>query len=110
MWRALPLLLLAGTLACTGPGLEPVDLAGSWRAVLHSPGGELPFEIIIAAGGAEVPAVIRNDVEEVPFTLVERNGDQVRLRIDGYDSEILARLLPGGKPMSSSVIGGTISW
>ena len=100
--RTLPLLLLGGVMACTGPDLESVDLAGSWRAVLRSPGGELPFEIIIAAEGAEIPAVVRNGVEEAPFTLLERDGDQVRLRIDGYDSEIVAWLQPGGDRMEGT--------
>jgi peroxiredoxin len=88
-------LLLAG---CTGRGRE--DLTGSWRAVLESPGGELPFELRIAPPGSTAPAIARNGPEEVPFTTVDRAGDEVRLRIDGYDSEIVARLDRDGEAMA----------
>lgn len=81
------LLVLAG---CAARGRD--DLTGSWRAVIESPGGELPFELRIEPPGSAVPAIARNGQEEAPFTSVDRAGDEVRLRIDGYDSEIVARL------------------
>ena len=105
--------LLAALLACGGSGGRTAELAGTWRAVLHSPGGDLPFALRIARPGAAIPAVALNGPEEVPFTSVSLDGDHVRLRIDGYDSEIVARLESGdGRPVgtwSKAVLGGTSS-
>ena len=83
--------------ACSGP--EPASeetaetpLAGTWRAVLESPGGELPFGLRITDSGGELAAVALNGEEEAPFSSVERNGDEVVLHFSWYDSEITARI------------------
>jgi thiol-disulfide isomerase/thioredoxin len=107
---ALSLLLLA----CTTPGADPkpreggveesreerdveVSLAGVWRATLLSPGGELPFTLNISESGGILSAVAMNDEEEIPFSTVERQGTTLRMRIDGYDSEITATLSEDGR-------------
>ncbi len=110
--------------ACAPPDPAPTSgarqldpLAGTWRAVLESPGGELPFTLRITgietAGDAAVPAVAINDNEEVPFTTVSRDGARVILRIDGYDSEINCRLSDDGATLtgewSKTIPGGRSS-
>ncbi len=101
----LPLLL---AVACgpppeTGdtPTLSPA-LAGTWRAVLLSPGGELPFSLFFAEGSDGLQAVARNGAEEVPFSAVEQRGSEVVLRFDWYDSEITARVDASGDTMAGT--------
>ncbi len=72
------------------------DLLGSWRGVLASPGGELPFSLRLDHDGPRLRAVIENGSEEAPITRVEREGDRLVFRFDHYDSEIEAKLA-GGK-------------
>jgi len=102
----LSLLLFVPAFACargasdpSGPppsGGERADLSGPWRAVLTSPGGELPFTLRFDAG--ESPrAVALNGGEEVAFSAVRIEGPRVVLRIEGYDSEIDARLSDDGR-------------
>lgn len=91
---AFPALVLA--LACApqaevGEGVS-ADLTGSWRAVLESPGGELPFGLDISASAGELVAVAVNGEERAPFSSVEVDGRNVRLAFDYYDSEITAVL------------------
>lgn len=70
---------------------QPV-LTGQWRAVLTSPGGELPFGLRITKDGDRFDAVAINGKEHAPFSSVEVDGAQVSLRIAGYDSDIIATL------------------
>ena len=100
---ALALLLVAPT-ACAPPsGEAPAEraevdaaqplagssLVGSWRAVLASPGGPLPFTLRIEADGS---AVMDNGEEETPVGAIETRGAEVVLHFDWYDSEITAEL------------------
>ncbi len=92
----LALLLLAGC------GAEPrnqasadVDgskLAGTWRAVLASPGGELPFLLRVTVENAVLRAVTVTGGEELPIdrvlTFDEGDGVRFSLHFSGYDSEI----------------------
>lgn len=95
--RTLSLLALALVHLGCSPAAEPVDLPGTWRAVLGSPGGELPFTLRIEAREDSLSAVAVNGPEEVPFTDVEVLGTRVVLRIDGYDSEIAAEVAEDGQ-------------
>lgn len=97
---AVPLLLIL-TLApgCGRRGEEvpsgplPVDLTGTWRAVLASPGGDLPFTLVIRADEDGTPrAVAVNGAEEAPFSSVRMAGEEVVLDFAWYDSEITARI------------------
>ncbi len=102
------ILILAATfvVAC---GADPEDTASStpqeqslegvWRAVLASPGGDLPFTLHIEDQNGELNAVARNGSEEVPFSSVERNAASVTLHFDWYDSEITADLATDGESM-----------
>ena len=92
------MLLAVLSLSCGRPGTGPaVAPVGSWRATLASPGGELPFELRIAAiAGGGLQAVAINGAEEVPFTAVTIDDDRLTLRFDHYDSVITARLSKSG--------------
>lgn len=90
----------AGLAAC-GPGADEdppaADLLGSWRGVLASPGGELPFTLRLDHDGPRLRALIVNGAGEAAITRVERDGDQLVFRFDHYDSEISARLEAPGR-------------
>ncbi len=77
----------------------PPPLTGTWRAVLASPGGELPFTLDVSATGDELHAVIRNGDEEAPLSSLDRQGNRVTLGFDWYDSEITAELDESGERM-----------
>lgn len=78
---------------------EPkLDLAGPWRAVLTSPGGELPFGLTFsAAEAAGWTATVINGEEELPTSGVQVDGQTVVIGFDWYDSEITATLNEGGE-------------
>ena len=88
--------LAATALGCAGNrpgaarGAATGGLTGVWRAVLSSPGGELPFTIRIDGDGDPPTAIAVNGEEEVRFSSVSLDGSRLRLRIDGYDSQIVA--------------------
>ncbi len=92
--------VVAVLLACTPAGREADTeppafdrLVGSWRAVLLSPGGELPFALEIAEVGDELSAVAISGEERAPFSKVSIAGDEVVLALEWYDSRIDARLV-----------------
>ena len=97
-------LAAAALLSACGPTADPPpaapDLAGSWRAVLASPGGELPFQLEIDRAGDELVASVVNGSERAPLSGVDVDGRQVTLRFDGYDSRIAARLSQDGRSMA----------
>ncbi len=93
-------LALAVLIGCGGAAPQEVagapTLVGSWRAVLTSPGGELPFELVIRDGDGGLSAVAVNGAEEAPFSAVRRQGEEVVLEFDWYDSRIVATLESSG--------------
>lgn len=72
--------------------------AGTWRAVLDSPGGELAFELAMHDDDG-LGAVVYNGDERLPFSSVVADGRTLRLRIDGYDSDIVATLSDDGQSL-----------
>ena len=95
--RSLPLLPLLSVLALAACSTAeqsftpaPEDLIGSWRAVLASPGGELPFAIEIEPERDGYRGVAINGDERVPFSDVTFDGQRVRLVHAWYDSRIEA--------------------
>ncbi|MEM9593177.1 MAG: TlpA disulfide reductase family protein [Acidobacteriota bacterium] len=91
------LLSLATVLLFSGcaeqdPERAAVQLVGTWRAVLESPGGDLPFLLRIDDDGPRLRGVVVNGSEEALITAVERRGRNVVFRFDVYDSEITAEL------------------
>ncbi len=76
---------------------------GIWRAVLKSPGGELPFSFRLEQGqGGELKAFAINGTEKAPFTKITAQGDRVEMLMEGYDSSIEAQLSDGGKKLSGT--------
>lgn len=77
--------------------------AGQWRAVLESPGGELPFGLRIEERDAgKLIAVAVNGDEVLPFETARIDGDRIALRFDHYDSEISATISGDGARMSGT--------
>ena len=83
----LPELLLALP-ALQAPALPP-EFAGEWRATLASPGGELPFELVIDATGT---ARVVNGAETIPVPEVRATAGELVLGFPHYDSAIRAKL------------------
>jgi thiol-disulfide isomerase/thioredoxin len=73
-------------------GRQEPTLVGSWRAVLASPGGDLPFGLLIEGEPSAWRASIQNCDEKAPISRVIENDGSVTFFFDGYDSEIQARM------------------
>lgn len=67
-------------------------VAGPYRAVLRSPGGPLPFTLIVDDGGAHVG----NGEERVAIDSVTVEGGVVTFAMPGYDAELVAAVLEQG--------------
>lgn len=105
----LSFLVALAIFACAAPSADspepaPADppIAGLWRAVLASPGGELPFTLRIDDQDGTLTAVAVNGAEEAPFSGVEQEGSRVVLHFDWYDAEITADLDAGGDAMTGT--------
>ena len=86
-----PLLVAALLISsCGGPSTGPASrVEGTWRAVLESPGGELPFGLRIETGeNGRLRGIAINGTEEVPFTSVSVEGETIALAYDHYDSKL----------------------
>ena len=83
----------------SAPATEP-PITGIWRAVLASPGGELPFTLRVDDAGGTLAAVVENGAEEAPVSSLERQGSNVVFRFAVYDSEITADLDTTGQTMT----------
>ena len=81
---------------------RPTAVEGTWRAVLTSPGGELPFTLRIARDGAALRAVIVNGAERAPVSAVDVHDGSITIRFDGYDSAINATLSSDGTAMTGA--------
>lgn len=81
---------LLGAAGCkrTSDASGPEALQGQWRAVLHSPGGELPFGLEITAEGA----FVTNAAERIGPLPVETTAGSVTIGFPHYDSEITAAI------------------
>lgn len=104
--RQFVLILLSLMLAaCNAPETESasdrssLDLSGIWRAVLSSPGGELPFTLEIIRKGDNYQAFAINGEERAPFSDVVQHGADVILSFSWYDAEITARVSDDGSVM-----------
>jgi len=75
------------------------DPTGPWRAVLQSPGGELPFGLEFSGSGWELTAHIVNGEERIAIPRVEREARTLVFEIDHYASRIVADLAADGGTM-----------
>jgi thiol-disulfide isomerase/thioredoxin len=87
---------------------------GSWRATLASPGGELPFELVLRRGvpgsaageggavrvrGARLAAEIHNGSEVIATGAVELSEEELVIHLEPYDSRLVARIAPDGQSL-----------
>jgi thiol-disulfide isomerase/thioredoxin len=94
-WLGLVLLLTA-----CAPSAPP-SLVGSWRAVLASPGGELPFRLDVRAGSdGSLQAHALNADEKAPFSGVRQDGRKVVFELAWYDARIEAELDGSGERLT----------
>ena len=104
----MPLLnsLLALTLGMAGPAPKPpkapVDIE-RYRAVLHSPGGKLPFFLEISKSGNPRRAWIINGPERIEIPTVRWAAGSLTLEFDHYDSRIDARAVGDGRLPNSDL-------
>jgi thiol-disulfide isomerase/thioredoxin len=95
-----------------GPGGSDSDAglkAGFWRAWLESPGGELPFELLLERTDAGHRATVINGDERIEVPRVELSGGVLVLGFDQYDSRIEATVGVGGTSLEGSWTKRTIS-
>ena len=103
---AIALILLPLAVSACAPTVEeeasisPQALVGEWRAVLGSPGGELPFGLLIEQKGETLAASALNGPEAAPFSGVTIAGSQITFEFSWYDSRIEAELDPSGDRMT----------
>lgn len=67
---------------------------GIWRAVLQSPGGELPFgiEIVANADSATYTVFVRNGEERLRLDTARVQGDSVKIPMALFDATLTARI------------------
>lgn len=85
--------VVSGCQTAEPPGPEGAQLEGVWRAVLASPGGELPFTLTVEDGPEGLTAHALSAGEEEPFSAVRQEGERVIFEVSWYDSEIETRLV-----------------
>lgn len=88
-----PLLLivvLITLVACSSAPSHSVLSSGPWRAVLEVPGGELPFGMEFSRTGERIEATLINGDDRVQITEVSLDGDQLRMRMPGFENFIEA--------------------
>jgi peroxiredoxin len=86
----LALLFGSTVIACNKPPAN-TDWTGNYRAVLQLPGGELPFGLEIARENDAPIAWLVNASERVKVTEVKIAGDDITLRMPGFEHRITAK-------------------
>lgn len=84
--------------ACSGPverqtASELVLKTGLWRAVLQSPGGELPFGLdITRESDSTFTVYVINGQEKLPLDEATLQGDSIRIPMELFESELVAKV------------------
>lgn len=91
------LAIVCGLSGCAPADVQIEQLVGDWRAVLDSPGGELPFTLTVENDGGWLRAVAQNGEERAPFSNVAIDGRTITFELDFYDAEISAEMQNDGK-------------
>ncbi|MFC1553536.1 TlpA disulfide reductase family protein [candidate division KSB1 bacterium] len=79
------------------------SISGNWRVYLESSGGELPFFIKIEdRSDSGLKAWVINGDESLPFSDVERSGNNIKFTFDHYDSYLEGVIDPSGKNISGT--------
>jgi thiol-disulfide isomerase/thioredoxin len=110
----------------TPPNVSSAFESGKWRAVLDSPGGELPFTLSFqyrfeletpsgesytvdtseadsyaeSAKSISLVAHVQNGAESIEAGAVELVGDLFTMELEPYDSRIVATLAPDGRTLT----------
>ncbi len=78
---------------------EPVkqfSMFGKWRAILTTPGGELPFGFLIVQNADKYSVIISNGDERISIEDVVIDNDTISVKFSVFNSEINAALDPNG--------------
>ncbi|NGP76993.1 TlpA family protein disulfide reductase [Balneolaceae bacterium YR4-1] len=78
-------------LSCSG-SVEPEQVAGTYRGVLESPGGELAFPITISNSGDSLQAFSSNGADTVYYNDITVKEDSLILGFDYYDSYLRGKV------------------
>ncbi len=87
--------LLAVLAACSESRSPAAPWAGSYRAVLTLPGGELPFGLELAEESGKPVATLVNGAERIRVTEVAVQDSVVTMSMPGYNNQIVARYADG---------------
>lgn len=79
-------------------------IAGPWRAVLESQGGELPFGLDIEERNGQYTAMLINGPEQIPVPHVKWADGTLTIRIEPYESVITCKPTEGGRVLEGSWI------
>lgn len=94
------LFVLATLVAACQPATHEHPLVGEWRTILRSPGGELPFTLLIEEQDGRLQAYALNGEERAPFSDVRIDDHHVQMAFAWYDAELRADLEPDGEVMT----------
>ncbi len=75
---------------------------GVWRAWLDSPGGELAFQLELAADDTDLRAWLVNDRDRTPASSTIVSGDTVELAWTDFDSVLRAKIGGGGMTLDGT--------
>lgn len=84
----------------TPPSFDLVT--GTWRFEMASPGGPLPFTVLIERGADGLSAAALNDNETLPFDQITVDARRVVLSIDHYESRFTGTLSQDGTRLEGS--------
>lgn len=72
------------------------NIAGTYRGIFHSPGGQLAFPITIKKIDGKYSGYISNGADTIKFTNVVQKGDSLKMGFSYYASYIHAKIEPNG--------------
>ncbi|WP_038031073.1 peroxiredoxin family protein [Thermonema rossianum] len=67
------------------------NLAGTWRFVLHSDGGAMPFNMEVFEENGQLKAFIRNGEEKLLLDSIQTKGDSVIMPLHIFDAALLGK-------------------
>jgi len=89
--------LLTLPVSCGRSGGSPQSWAGDYRVALQLPGGELPFGLELRKTQGRLDATLVNGEERIAITETTIEGDRLKLRLPGLQTELVAQRVAGGR-------------
>lgn len=80
----------AGTPSGAAAGAEAGVKMGTYRAVLQTPGGDLPFGLQLVREGSQVVGYLLNGEERLPLREVKTSGSHLEISMPGYENVLSA--------------------